>query len=297
MAQDTQGSSDPEAQSHLLHSLLPPGPAATADEVVERFGLWERPAAGTRDGPAHEDGEPRPRVLLNMVSSTDGRATAGGRSAPLSGAADRALFHALRTPVDAILAGAGTVRAERYGRVLREPERRALRVARGLSEEPLACIASSRLALDPGLPLLADADAKVVILTGSSRELPATAASVGYVRAGSERSLDLRRALQLLRERHGVELLLCEGGPHLAGELLAANLLDELFLSLSPLLLGSTTGAEREPRIVTGVELDPPARLELLSVLDSDSHLFLRYRVLASERVSRETIPSSSLAR
>jgi riboflavin biosynthesis pyrimidine reductase len=292
----SKGSRDPQPQSQLLTSLLPPAPAASADEVVERLGLWERPPRRLAAAGPAAAGSARPYVLLNMVSSTDGRASAGGRSAPLSGPADRALFRALRTPVDAVLAGAGTVRSERYGRVLRDPERRAERRSRGMSEEPLACIATSRLALDPALPLLAEPAAKVVVLTGSAQELPSTAAAVSYVRAGTERMLDLPRALADLREQHGVELLLCEGGPHLAGELLAAGVLDELFLSLSPMLLGSPAGAGREPRILSGVELDPPVALELLSVLHSGSALFLRYRVAGSERVSRETMESSSLA-
>ena len=283
MARDLRGVSDPQQQSHLLRSLLPPAPAAEADEIVERFGLWERGQPGQQGLEQAQGPSQRPYVLLNMVSSADGRASAGGRSAPLSSAADRALFHALRTPVDAILAGAGTVRTERYGRVLGDPARRAMRVARGFSPEPLACIASSRLALDPELPLLAEPEAEVVLLTGSDAVLQPTAAAVSYVRAGDEHRLDLPAALVLLRERHGVELLLCEGGPHLAGALLAAGVLDELYLALAPTLLGSAQGAQREPRIVDGIELDPPVALELLSVLESSSHLFLRYRVVASE--------------
>ena len=87
----------------------------------------------------------RPYVLLNMVSTADGRATLGGRSGPLGGRADRELFHGLRTAVDAVMVGAGTVRAERYGRL--DPRRvaRRRRRERGLSEEPLACIVSGRL--------------------------------------------------------------------------------------------------------------------------------------------------------
>src|SRR5712691_9174934 len=87
-----------------LRRLLPGGDPATATEIVEGLGLWERPAAAAG----------RPRVLLNMVSTADGRATIGGRSAPLSSRADRALFHGLRTAVDAVLVGAATVRMERY---------------------------------------------------------------------------------------------------------------------------------------------------------------------------------------
>ena len=90
---------------------------ATVEQLVESFGLWERP-----DAPAQ-----RPRLLLNMVSTADGRATLSGRSGSISGAADRALFHALRAPVDGVLVGAGTLRTERYGRIIPDPSVRALR--------------------------------------------------------------------------------------------------------------------------------------------------------------------------
>jgi riboflavin biosynthesis pyrimidine reductase len=109
--------------------------------------------------------------------------------------------------------------------------------------------------------------------------------------------LDLPRALEQLSERFGVRLLLCEGGPHLAHELVAGGLLDELFLSIAPELVGGESGAGRELRILAGAELDPPPALELRGVLESSSRLFLRYGVVAPERVSRETIESSSLAR
>ncbi len=94
--------------------------------------------------PAHRN---RPYVVLNMVSTADGRATLDGRSGPISDPADRALFHALRTAVDAVMAGAATVRVERYGRIIPDASRRARRVERGLSAEPLACIVSGRLSL------------------------------------------------------------------------------------------------------------------------------------------------------
>ena len=267
--------------------LLPPGPPAGAAELVERFGLWER------GGPAAE----LPKMLLNMVSSADGRATLAGRSAPLSSAADRELFHALRTPVDAVLAGAGTVRAERYGELVPDPVRRLLREQRGLPPEPLACVATTSVALDPELPLFAAPDARVVLLTPSQATLDGARARIDYIRAGAGRTLDLRAALAELRARFGVELVLCEGGPHLAGELLAAGALDELFLSLAPVIAGTDPEALGELRIVAGATLDPAVTLELLSVLASGSHLFLRYRVASAERVSRETIESSSLAR
>jgi riboflavin biosynthesis pyrimidine reductase len=215
-----------------------------------------------------------------MVSTADGRASISGRSGPISGPADRELFHGLRTAVDGVMAGAGTVRAERYGRIVSEESRRRLRRERGLSDEPLACIVSGRLELPCDIPLLADPAARVVILTPSAASLQGVAAQVDYVRAGSDGRLDLPAALAELRERFAVRTLLCEGGPHLNTQLLLSGLVDELFLSLAPRLAGgdpaTTDGALR---ILAGDEFDPPVGLELLSALESESQLFLRYRV------------------
>jgi riboflavin biosynthesis pyrimidine reductase len=257
-----------------LRRLLPTAAPATAAEIVEELGLWERPLP-----PA-----PRPRVLLNMVSTVDGRATVDGRSGPLSDRADRELFHGLRTAVDAVMVGAATVRMERYGRIIGDEWRRRLRRERGLSEEPLACIVSGRLELEADLPLLAEREARVVAVTSSDASLPATAAHVEYVRAAREGRLDLSAALAELRGRFGVQLLLCEGGPHLSAELIAAGLVDELFMSVSPRLAGGEAASGQALRILAGPELDPPLPVELLGALECASHLFLRYRV--SERAS-----------
>lgn len=278
----------PRAASEQLgiRPLVPPGEPASAPEIVERLGLWQRPAALAE----------RPRVLSNMVSTVDGRASIDGRSGPIAGPADQQLFHALRTPVDAVIAGAGTMRVERYGRIIRDQSRRRLRRERGLSEEPLACIVSASLALPPDLPLLAEPEARVVVLTPSEAELPPSAAQVDYIRTTRDGELDLHRALVELRRRFGVEVLLCEGGPHLNGQLLAGGLVDELFLSLSPKLAGGDPPDGEGLRIVAGEEFEQPLELDLLGALEHDSHLFLRYGVSARERVSRETTSSSSLA-
>lgn len=288
MASHTETAREPPETPLRIRRLMPGGEPATVAEIVEQAGLWERPAGASAG---------RPRVLLNMVSSADGRATLAGRSGPISSPADRALFHGLRLPVDAVLAGAGTVRAERYGRIIREEPRRRQRVERGLSPEPIACIVSGSLQIDPTIPLLAEPEVHAVVLTPSSASLPATGASVEYIRAGSDGTLDLSRALAELHGRFAVESVLCEGGPHLARELLGAGLLDELFLSLAPKLAGGDEGQRAALRILAGSELAPGVELELISVLECDSHLFLRYGVLAPERVSRETMLSSSLAR
>ncbi len=257
----------------------------SAARAVEELRLWERPSV-----------DERPRVFLNMVCTADGRASVGGRSGPIGNRADREMFHALRAAVDAVLVGAGTVRTERYRRLVRDEERRRLRRARGLAEEPLACIVSARLALSPEIPLLADPAARVVVLTpspagvvgagaGARGEmgadgravLPEGAAHIEYVRAARDGRLDLPAALAEVRARWGVRTVLCEGGPHLNGELLAAGLVDEMFLSFAPLLAGGAAAAS--PRIVEGPELDPPARLRLAHVWESESNLLLHYGV------------------
>jgi 5-amino-6-(5-phosphoribosylamino)uracil reductase len=263
-----------------LNRLLPPADPATVQEIVTGLGLHER-----RSGVTAPDGRARPHVVLNMVATLDGRATLGGRSGALSDAADRALFHGLRSVVDGVMAGAGTVRTERYGPIVRDPDTRRLRAQRGLRAQPLACVVSAGLRFPPDLPLLCDPESEVAFLTPSQASLPerprARGARVEYVRARrADGTLDLPAALGELHDRLHVRTLLCEGGPHLNGELLSAELVDELFLSVSPLLAGEDPAGEGAPlRILAGAGFDPPLALELRSVLAHDSHLFLRYRV------------------
>jgi riboflavin-specific deaminase-like protein len=277
-----------------LKSLLPTCEPVTVEEVVEGLRLWELEPADRRGGRRRDEsrrgesrrGGGRPHVVLNMACTADGRATVGGRSGPIGNRADRELFHGLRTAVDAVLVGAGTVRAERYHALVRQESHRRLRRARGLAEEPLACIVSASLALPPDIPLLADPAARVAILTSSTAELPPSAARVEYVRTdvrtpptrdGRPGPLDLPAALTELRKRLGVRTVLCEGGPHLNAQLLAAGLVDELFLCFAPKLAGGDGGEQL--RILSGPEFDPPVELELLSALASESNLLLRYRV------------------
>ncbi len=276
------------AAAARFERLLPPGEPRQATEIVGDFALSRRA----------EEAPERPYVMLNMISTVDGRASLGGRSGAIGDIADRQLFHALRADVDAVMAGAGTVRAERYGRIIADASTRRRRVQHGLSEEPLACIVSGRVSLPPDTPLLNEAQAHVVIVTASQSSLPETPARLDYVRAGRDGALDLHAALAELRERFGVRTLLCEGGPHLNGQLLLDGLVDELFLSFSPKLAGGEDATGEALRIVAGAQFAEPLALELLGALESDSTLFLRYGVRASapERVSRETIAKSSLA-
>src|SRR5215213_3836055 len=211
----------------LLH---PDQRTVEAEHVLDDLGLGEL---------APPD---RPYVIANMVASADGRTTVEGRSAPLSDPADRVMFHALRGQVDAVLAGTGTLRVERYRRLIRQPERREARQAIGLQPDPVAVVISRSGDLPEDIEMLTDPDQT--------------------------------QAFRRLREEHGVRSLLCEGGAVLLGALLGAGLVDELFLCLAPVL----TGGEGQVT-VAGPALHPPVTLELMHVIQHEDVLFMRYRI------------------
>jgi riboflavin-specific deaminase-like protein len=272
-----QPDQQPEPPSVSLRGLLPAGAPCTVAGLVDGLDLAElaEPAAPGGSGARGR----RPYLALNMIATADGRATLSGRSGAIGGAADRELFHGLRTVFDAVMAGAGTVRAEGYHRLVRDRDGLRRRRERGLAEQPLACIVSGRLALGAEIPLLADPDARVAIVTASRDSLPpGCRAQIEYVRCTRDGQLDLPAALRELRARFGVRSVLCEGGPHLNAQLLAAGLVNELFLSLAPTLAGDDAAGE-PLRIVSGVDLDPPVAMELVSAHEHESHLFLRYRI------------------
>jgi riboflavin-specific deaminase-like protein len=269
-----------------LRQLLPPGPDTDPQRFVDALQLDSVAARAAG----------RPLVVLNMASTADGRASIRGHSGAIGNRADHALFHALRGVVDAVLVGAGTVRDERYGRLIRDPAQRRARVERGLSAEPLACIVSASLDLPADLPLLAEPESHVVVMTPSRRAVQEVAARVEYVRAGQGDACDLTVALEELHERFSVRTVLCEGGPHLNHALLRAGLVGELYLTLAPLLAGGDDPERPTLRIVAGDELPAPTEMELASVLESESQLFLRYLVRASAGAGAEGAPSAEEA-
>jgi riboflavin-specific deaminase-like protein len=213
----------------------------------------------------------RPYLGLNMVSSLDGKATIDWRTKGLSSELDRRLFHNLRTQADAVMVGAGTIRQERYGRLTKSGELRAKRIQEGLAGDPLAVIVSARLDLAADLPILNEPEQRVVIATGSDATLPGLGAQVEYARVGD----DLPRLMTYLEEVHGVRTVLCEGGPTLNSYLFAAGLVDELFLTFNPKVVGGAAALT----IVAARELVEPAELELVSVAEGDGELFTRWRV------------------
>jgi riboflavin-specific deaminase-like protein len=214
--------------------------------------------------------EGRPYLGINMVSSLDGKATLDWRTKGLSSDVDRRVFHLLRTQADAVMVGAGTAREERYGRITKSDELRQRRTNDGLVPDALAVVVSGRLDLPPDLPLLNEPEQKVVIATGSAEELPGLEGDVEYARVGD----DLPRLLAYLSERHGVRSVLCEGGPTLNSFLFAADIVDELFLTLNPKILGGASAIT----IVAGRELVEPLEPGLVSVAEADGELYTRWR-------------------
>jgi riboflavin-specific deaminase-like protein len=250
------------AGAYVKLRRLHPDPAElTPEEATTGLGLGELAPAD------------RPYLVLNMVATLDGRIAIDGRSGPIGDEADREIFHGLRTQADAVMVGAGTLRTERYGRIVRRPDRRDRRVAEGLDADPLAICVSARLRLPPDLPLLQDPDSRVAVLTASLDELPDGPAEVVYLRGEPGAELTLAPLLRKLRSEHGVRSILCEGGPSLNESLIREGLVDELFLSVAPKLAGG------EPlTMLTGDPLGEPLTLELVTLLEHDGHLFARYR-------------------
>jgi riboflavin-specific deaminase-like protein len=240
--------------------LIYPERAATSpEELASNMRLRELAPPG------------RPYLGVNMVSSLDGKATLDWRTKGLSSDVDRRLFHHLRTQADAVMVGAGTAREERYGRVTKNEDLRLKRTNEGLVPDALAVVVSGRLELPPDLPLLNEPEQKVVIATGSADTLPGVTGQVEYARVGD----DLPRLMAYLQEAHGVRSVLCEGGPTLNSFLFAAGLVDELFLTLNPKLIGGAAALT----IVAGRELVEPVEPELVSVAEAEGELYTRWRM------------------
>jgi riboflavin-specific deaminase-like protein len=236
------------------------------------------PLADTYADPRWPEPSPaRPYVVLNMVSTVDGKVAVGGGAAGIGSDADRRLMRQLRARADAVMSGAGTLRAEDYSSKV--PARyRAERLARGQAEQPMAVIVSGSGQLPADRSLFWGEGFRRLLLTserGAGALPPEQASRLQLVLAGEE-VVDLGAGLRLLRMDYGVRWLVCEGGPHLNHSLLSAGLVDELFLTLAPKLVASTgpTVVEGSP-FAAGV----PAALSLVTVHAVESELFLRYRV------------------
>jgi riboflavin-specific deaminase-like protein len=212
----------------------------------------------------------RPFVYLNMISTLDGRSARDGRSSTLGSDADLQRLLDLRTRADAVLIGTGTLRAEGYDRLVRAEARRARRREQGLAEDPHAVTLSRSFDVPWDVGLFQAPRQPVLVYAGpDASEPPDVPAPVEVVR------LEVPELTEMLADLHarGVRALLSEGGPTLNGALFAAGVVDELFLTITPLI----TGDADEPNIVEGGRLPDAVELELLAVERVGSELFLRY--------------------
>lgn len=243
-----------------MRQLLP----VAADDVdpVDCYPVDPRPAPPGR-----------PWLALNMITSIDGATSVTGRSGGLAGPGDRRVFTALRSAADVILVGAGTVRAEDYGPVALDETLQARRVERGQSPLPRLAVLSGRLDLDAHGRLFSGEPPIVITSPGADRARRTELTDVGadLVLAGTGDHVDLPIALATLGEM-GAKVVLCEGGPALNGALAAADLIDEICLTVAPLLV-----AGESARLVHGPALDDPTAFVPRRVLEEDGFLFLRY--------------------
>ncbi|MFI6877333.1 pyrimidine reductase family protein [Streptomyces sp. NPDC050400] len=215
-------------------------------------------------------------LRANMVSTLDGAAQHDGRSQPISCPTDMRIFGTLRGLADVVVVGAETVRLEGYRPARAREAFTARRAAAGQGPAPAIAVISASLDLDFGLPLFTRPLVPTYLITGagapSDRLAAARAAGAEVLIAGDGATVDPDRAVRALADR-GLRRQLTEGGPRMLGQFVAARVLDELCLTVSPML---TAGDAQ--RIAGGSTLAVPERFELASLLEEDGFLFTRYR-------------------
>ena len=234
-------------------------------------GVAMDPATVYADMPRNDS---RPAVRLNMIVSVDGGTSWNGVSGALGGSADKALFSVLRSFADVVMVASATMKGEHYGPAVLAPHIQDERRARGQTSLPRIAVVSRTCQFDWSTPFFTAATARPIVLTVSSasEEDRIRAAEVADVIVAGEKDVDLSDAVGELRSL-GAESVLAEGGPTLNGELARAGLLDELCVTLAPLLASGDA-----KRIIAGSTLDALEPLALRSICEEDDYLFLRYR-------------------
>jgi len=246
----------------VVRSLLPP--QAGEVDLDARYAVAD-PGPGRR------------HVRAGFVASVDGAIELDGRSGGLGGAADRAVFRMLRWSCDVVLVGAGTARAEDYGPVVVPDQRQRVRRERGMAAVPRVAVVSASGALDPAARLFAPGPhERPLVLTSARAEASALREVAEVVVCSGDGdepagTVDTHRLLDALTER-GLRRILCEGGPTLLATLAGDGHLDELCLTVAPVLAGPG-----HARLLAGPPWAQPADLTLASVLEQDGVLLLRY--------------------
>jgi riboflavin biosynthesis pyrimidine reductase len=252
-----------------VRQLFPPPDAAETTVQAAYGDILERAEFTARQAG-------RPHVVLNMVSSADGAISVDGLSGGLSGSADKEVFFYLRSIADVILVGASTAREENYGQPKLSDELRAQRASRGQPPLPRIAVTTRSMRIDWSSRLFGAPDSPaglpLVVCPGNSPPaLRAPADGVAELLTSGADEVDFPAVLGELRQRR-VGLVVCEGGPTLNGQLLSAGLVDEVCLTLSPLLVGG-----RGPRITGWDDPQPALGLQLISACEAEGVLMLRY--------------------
>ncbi|MFG3265170.1 MULTISPECIES: pyrimidine reductase family protein [Streptomyces] len=246
------------------HGRSPGGHEWSLDEIADAYAY-----------PEPRPGEPVAWLRANMVSTLDGAAQHDGRSQPISSATDMRVFGTLRALADVVIVGAETVRQEQYRPARARAEFAERREAAGQGAAPAIAIVSASLDLDFSLPLFTSPLVPTLILTGAAaapdRVAAAEKAGARVVTAGDGMGVEPARAVRALAGL-GHTRLLTEGGPRLLGQVVAAGVLDELCLTVSPMLTAG--GAQR---IAGGPAVAVPQRFALVSLLEEDGFLYSRY--------------------
>jgi riboflavin biosynthesis pyrimidine reductase len=240
-----------------VQSLYPTTPSALShDDLVEIYSY------------PHE----RRWVRANFVSTLDGAAQGSdSKSGTLSSGADRALFALMRSLCDVVLVGANTTRVEGYQPIRASEIDAVIRGRLGLAPVPTLAVVTRSLGVD--LSLLEGGEAPTIVVTtedAAAAHADGLPGGVPVIAAGHG-SLDFAGALDQLGAR-GLQRVLCEGGPTLMRDLVASGRLDELCLTIRPLI-----AAGDRLRVTHGDDIIPEARLALRTLLESDGDLFARY--------------------
>lgn len=215
--------------------------------------------------------DPPDGVRANMIFSADGAAAFGGRAGPLSCRADQRLLKILRGLADVVLVGAGTARAENYGPVVLSDAARARRQHEGRAEPPPIAVVSrsgelpDRLFGKPEQPPIL-----VTCARTAARHDPND--DRRHILVAGDDSVDVSRAVAMLREL-GMHRILCEGGPTLLDELVQADAITELCVTIAPKLAASQPVGYRPP-----APLAAPVAMQLDHALVCDGYLYLKYR-------------------
>lgn len=234
----------------------------------------------------------RPYVVLNMVSTVDGKVTLNGSAAGIGSRVDRDLMRQIRSQVDAVMFGAATIRAETVDPRVDGPYVQ-WRTGAGLPAQPLAVAVSGSLEIGVVNRFLVNGPERTIVLTCSSAPAERSQVLAAYATLldCGDNAVDLALGLRLLHERFGVRRLLCEGGPSLNQRLLDAELVDELFWTIAPKLAGG-----QSPGLLAGPDPSSQVRanLDLVSLHEHEGELFARYRVRRATTVPGYPSPPST---